>query len=45
MEGVLPAPVLELIYNYSKRRKMKLSFRKMVGALLGIDGIKKHCRF
>ncbi|WP_405996822.1 hypothetical protein [Streptomyces sp. NBC_00829] len=35
----------QLVYNYSKRRKMKLSFRKMVGALLGIDGIKKHCRF
>ncbi|MEU8694109.1 DNRLRE domain-containing protein [Streptomyces sp. NPDC048665] len=35
----------QLIYNYSKRRKMTPSFRKMVGALIGIDGIKKHCKF
>ncbi|MFI7388426.1 DNRLRE domain-containing protein [Streptomyces sp. NPDC049813] len=37
--------VAKLIYNYSKRRKMKLSLRKMVGTLIGIDGIKRHCRF
>ncbi|MET9498147.1 DNRLRE domain-containing protein [Streptomyces sp. NPDC006552] len=37
--------VAKLIYNYSKRRKMKLSFRKMVGTLIGIDGIKKYCKF
>ncbi|MGA4844115.1 DNRLRE domain-containing protein [Streptomyces sp. G45] len=35
----------KLIYNYSKRRKMEPSFRKMVGALLGIEGIKKNCKF
>ncbi|MCS0605233.1 DNRLRE domain-containing protein [Streptomyces sp. LP11] len=37
--------VAKLIYNYSKRRKMKLSLRKMVGTFIGLDGIKKHCKF
>ncbi|WP_369382706.1 DNRLRE domain-containing protein [Streptomyces sp. cg36] len=35
----------QLIYNYSKRRKMTPSFRKMVGVLVGIEGIKKNCKF
>ncbi|MEL3945573.1 MULTISPECIES: DNRLRE domain-containing protein [Streptomyces] len=35
----------KLIYNYSKRRKMEPSMRKMVGALIGIETIKKNCKF
>ncbi|MBM7171576.1 DNRLRE domain-containing protein [Streptomyces sp. G44] len=35
----------KLIYNYSKRRKMEPSMRKMVGVLLGIDTVKANCKF
>ncbi|MFJ2742201.1 DNRLRE domain-containing protein [Streptomyces sp. NPDC087440] len=35
----------KLIYNYSKRRKMTPSVRKAIGTLMGIDGIKKNCKF